>query len=705
MKPSSFLLAVCLALGTSPLYADQVLTTWAAFPYLSDANGASAGDPDTKFPVVMMTETQTLQVPNEVFTKYDVLGTKPGSFSRVGEIQGLNPAVKYHMAFSPRAYQGYVIDDQCSTSMGIPFNQTGPASENCTMFSGHWLYLAGTTTTAAVTNSALTVLVEDSTKFTAGSYAVIYNAPAGSFAKAEHVKIKTVTAGKLTLESRGYKSAATDHVKGSVVAQHDIGQGAGSPENWAYNVSTQSPKDSKGLSTTDLMVKHLKARADDAPASVRLDGIYFDADVYMLDTPEADVNNDLVEDQGWSPAGINWWGLGMDTLAEDLRAKFPTQVLLSGSRRGRGFGHLNGVQMEGWPVSGDFEGVEPTYTENDGFESVFQRYNVHMRRHGISPAYVENLSKTPTAAHPRNGQTGSTGNAPFRFGFASTLLDDGYYGQQNQDDDPDTWYDEYAVDTVAGSPNYGKALSTTDTTHLISHKGWLGRPIGVHRRVIDPALFSTNKTLLANGGFETNVSTWTPKNVTVYQDTSNAAEGSASLAISAPIKFLSNRPSTALVGGGVTLTQGKTYTFAFAAKATTMRDLSVRFGDAKVNFLIPDKWTRVVFTVTTTKTGVYQPTFILGPEASPTWFDAMYLFEGNANLLWREFEHGAVLVNASDKPQTRVVGPGWQRIKGTGQDAINNGAVVTSVTVPAWDAAILVKSPPLANPQSISFVP
>ncbi|MCF7990321.1 MAG: carbohydrate binding domain-containing protein, partial [Thiohalocapsa sp.] len=425
---------------------------------------------------------------------------------------------------------------------------------------------------------------------------------------------------------------------------------------------------------------------------VRVDGIYFDVDNYIIADSRWDVDNDLAPEAGFTLDGRNLWGRGLDAFYGQLRALLPGKRIVGGARRARGFESLNGVQMEGWPVSNDYHSPTPAYDGRDGFDSVFQRYTMHMRHHAPSELYTENLSKTPTKLYPL-GNEGITSNAAFRFAFATTLLDDGYFGQQNSRLHPDPWFDEYAVDVVPGSPTYGHAIASNpqDESLIRAHKHWLGQALGYRERLVDPDTFAAHKSLIANGGFEQSLDGWDGVNLAPGRVTGDAQEGNASLFVRGHQTYQEKAWGAALRGPGVSLVKGKQYTIAFAAKASEMRDLVLQFANARGDYLIPAEWTRVVHTFTANQTGVFRPRFNIGQEDTAFWLDALYLFEGNANMFWREFENGAVVVNATPSTETIDLGGEFLRIRGTGQDPVNDGERITSVTLPPWDAAILVR--------------
>jgi hypothetical protein len=85
--------------------------------------------------------------------------------------------------------------------------------------------------------------------------------------------------------------------------------------------------------------------------------------------------------------------------------------------------------------------------------------------------------------------------------------------------------------------------------------------------------------------------------------------------------------------------------------------------------------------------------FYLGRESSDVWFDEIYLFKGNPDVFRRDFQNGTVFVNATSVRRTISTNGTFRRIKGT-QDPINDGSPVgTQLTLPPYDAAILVRVP------------
>lgn len=85
--------------------------------------------------------------------------------------------------------------------------------------------------------------------------------------------------------------------------------------------------------------------------------------------------------------------------------------------------------------------------------------------------------------------------------------------------------------------------------------------------------------------------------------------------------------------------------------------------------------------------------FYVGLESTELWFDEVYLFKGNPDVYRRDFQNGSVFVNATPEAQTINTNGKFRRIKGR-QDPVNDGSPVGSqLTLPAYDAAVLLRIP------------
>jgi hypothetical protein len=224
-----------------------------------------------------------------------------------------------------------------------------------------------------------------------------------------------------------------------------------------------------------------------------------------------------------------------------------------------------------------------------------------------------------------------------------------------------------------------------------SHSGWMGFPLGPRYRVYDKVVFAPTRNLMRDGTFDSALGSWQGLNVALQVDTANRFEGSGALRIGRPLVYAKEDRDAAAKGPTVRLTGGVEYTLAFAGKAPETRTVQVDFGGELERMTIPTTWSRHVVTFTAPRTGDYTLKFNVGKESSEVWIDSIYVFQGNADVFRRDFDNAVVVVNATPSARTVNLGGTFRRIQGTGQDAINNGAAVTQVTIAPYDSAILVR--------------
>jgi hypothetical protein len=329
----------------------------AQVPHLDDAHyepfrAMMAPLDQHKFPRVGLTETKSLPPTAEAISKYDtVLVNVPQMSNALITAQRINPDLLVFRKYNAGGYQGYDLNDPCKDPLGVPFGSAGAATANCQVFAGHWAYYAGTTTSQWMSAGAVSVTVGNGSRLTAGSYAVIYDSPAGSFRNAEHVLIQSVNGNTVTFARRGYKSTARSHSAGSIIAEHPVAAGGRTGENarhWRYNLSSASPRDSAGRQIGEVMAAwlrdNLNVNGQGQVVDIRIDGIIFDTDSWSVAWEDRlDVDNDLVPDGGWNRAtGFNYWGVGSERFYQLVRSHFPDKLLVGGDRHVRGFESLNG---------------------------------------------------------------------------------------------------------------------------------------------------------------------------------------------------------------------------------------------------------------------------------------------------------------------------------------------------------------------------
>lgn len=596
---------------------------------------------------------------------------------------------------------------KAGTGNGRPFRSSATASTGSDVFAGHWLYLAGSKLRTSIDSNDLVLPVDDSRRFSAGQFVVIYNGGPGAFLNAEHAKITSIdhAKGTLTLASRGFKSNPTSHPAGAVVAQHQLGAaGAGNtkpPEDWSYNFGSRCPRDANGKQMNVVMADWLSANLslDESGNPVgrfEFDGVLFDGERgYFTPLDTVDMDNDLVAEGGLDrDTSENMHGEGIEALYARLRSRLGgSKILVASNGDMRGFADLNGTQCEGYPHVGTSYVSPPNYVLND---QKLASYAYHVHHHAYGPAYTEILSKTPTLIYPNleNGGSRPTSNAPFRYSFGMALLENGSYGQKRTGFQP--WWDEYSVDVVSGSPTWGQAIPNDDTRttqidKVRKHTGWLGSPLGARSRIFDPSQFDVSKTLLPDAGFESGQGRWTSQNIRLSSGTGFA--GAFSLH-SAPMTNYSTDVYAASVTSPVIHSSSpQTYTLCFAVKAAEVREFGVRFGSGTMQTLFSDpKWKAHTITFEA-DAGDNTVNFYLGRESSEMWFDEVYLFKGNPDVFRRDFEKGTVFVNGTPTRQTIDTNGKFRRIKGT-QDSVNDGSAVgPQITLPAYDAAIVIRVP------------
>jgi len=184
----------------------------------------------------------------------------------------------------------------------------------------------------------------------------------------------------------------------------------------------------------------------------------------------------------------------------------------------------------------------------------------------------------------------------------------------------------------------------------------------------------------------------TPTRAVLSRDTTRAIEGSASLRAVITADARQTNDAAFILGPSVTLTAGRQYTLSLAVYAEREGLLFPRFGSQISGGLFCGPgWNKLLWTFTSTASETVQLRLDVGAMFTSTInMDRIMLFAANADVFRRDFAKAVVVVNATPTSRTIALGGTFQRIAGT-QDDVNNGAVLTEVIVPAYDAAILVR--------------
>ncbi len=660
--------------------SETFVLTVTEYAYLEDVDTSPLADgtPPVQshpFPRVALEESG-FSITTEALSKYRVSSAGPEKASQVASLKSAYPESVVLMFQTPLGNGG---------GGSMPFNSSGPTTTTSgQVYPGHWLYKAGSTTSQFLSSSETTVQVDDAVPFIVGEYAVIYDPPLGGFVNAEHVEITVKSGNTLTLE-RGYNSTAVSHSSGSIIAPHILHPIAST--TWRFNLASSCPTDGNGKKLSAAMVDYMNSIWDS-----NYDGWLFDTD---SDTEEADVDtdNDGVAEGGITTSGDHLWIDGWEEFYSLVRAAYPGKLVVAGTISARGFPSVNGTQAEGFPVSGDFFQYPPDYPDLDSKLDAYL-YHLHHTASGIGPSYTSALSKSPTMLMPGEENPPPTTNAPFRLSFGLALMGDGYYAMWRGYVFPyeDPWWDEYAVNITTG---VAVPSNPADESQVRQHGGWLGMPKGPRYRVYDPSLFEASDSLVSNGDFETDLTDWISTNTTISRVTGdgNFMEGNAGLHASTQIVYDPSASATTVQGSSVSLSANTEYTLAFSIKSSALRKFNVSWGGNTQSFYAGAEWKRKVFTVKTGGSALNsRPTFQIGNENTEIWIDAVYAFEGNADVFRRDFDNGIVVVNATPSARTVDLGGTFRRILGTQDPVVNNGAAVSMITIDPYDSAILLRT-------------
>jgi hypothetical protein len=243
-------------------------------------------------------------------------------------------------------------------------------------FPGDWLYFQGTHNSAAISSSATTISVDDSTLFSLDLHhftgvnsdiAIVPILTGGSldWVNAEQVKLigKDDVNHTITVERGQYGTTARtfDAAKAYIAPHVDDGVTKEGNLIWAYNLSIDAPQDAQGKQLIDVLSDEIAGLLATGGDLEYYDGIEFDVLFSQMsfneDMATIDSDGDGIGDGGFSSTGENRYGLGTHQFGLLLRQKIGASKLLlgDGSRfdNQRNFDNFNGMENEGFPHSKD----------------------------------------------------------------------------------------------------------------------------------------------------------------------------------------------------------------------------------------------------------------------------------------------------------------------------------------------------------------
>lgn len=186
--------------------------------------------------------------------------------------------------------------------------------------------------------------------------------------RVEQVRLRGINAAAktITVQRGAYGTRLMSFPAGSYLAAHVVvgpyaqaGVAGETIALWAYNLSTNGPKDNNGRNGIDALVSYLEETFEGigppAPDLSFFDGISIDILFFALRASQAnlvDANGDGRAD-GAVINGVDVWGPGQTAFIEQLRAALPTKIIMSDGQfpfeSQRSFGQLNGIEAEGYP--------------------------------------------------------------------------------------------------------------------------------------------------------------------------------------------------------------------------------------------------------------------------------------------------------------------------------------------------------------------
>ncbi len=269
-----------------------------------------------------------------------------------------------------------------------------------------------------------------------------------------------------------------------------------------------------------------------------------------------------------------------------------------------------------------------------------------------------------------------------RFTLVSTLMGDGYYaldGARNGSSHSDLWWE----------PEYD---------HAGRQRGYLGYPKGPMYRVANP----TGPEIINNGSFSEGLNNWQTQwyngsSGTVDIDNAEFRSGPASLRMNViavpPTAYLKITQSP------VNVIYNTAYTLSFWARSSINQEILLHLYSAScpgyrclndTRYNLTNEWTHYETSFTSTGTAASGLDFFVSNPGT-VWIDDISLREGDSSFYRRDFDNGLVLLNYTDTAQSISLGANYRRLNIAGSD-VWDGALISSETVPPYDARILLKA-------------
>ncbi|KJV05313.1 hypothetical protein VZ94_19105 [Methylocucumis oryzae] len=582
-------------------------------------------------------------------------------------------------------------------------------SELSTIWPGHLLYKAGTLLNNNLSANDDTLLVQDISRISNNPnrankakkkmaltiYALDENGKP-DWSRTEHLMLEKIHNGKIKVRRGQWNTKPLAFKAGkAVVASHMMYW----TNQFQLNFSLDCPRGGPdNLTAAEWFARTMAKRVLDSNA----DGIEFDVTRWTWGYPERspmDANNDLIPDYGYLN-GVNSFGLGGQVFFRELRKLLgPDKIIQADSNDAiagaRGWNYLNGIQMEAFPMTNDY----------DRFSQAFLHLRLWSENAQVTPKVSYPFTKGPTTVFAQAYMpNGAKTDFRFRVGFAAACLTNmphafaslkkGKFDPANaeeNDSDDDKQFGVFNWDEYHGGE--------------LHNWSWLGRPISpAHQDLSD----MDANNLLAQASWE-----WvTDKSFTaetIQSGTSYNATIKAVPPTALPEKL---RQGIQLMPKNINLklTPGHGYTLEFEARGDdswnyanqkfdhvprliTITGAVTGKKETPLAVLADAQWRTYKLSFIANNSSLTTPVFGVSEQIGKTEIRNIKLYSGSSERWSREFENGLVLLNMTNTPwQANVKKNYYKRLKGSQAPEVNNGESVDStITVPARDAIFLVK--------------
>jgi hypothetical protein len=542
-----------------------------------------------------------------------------------------------------------------------------------------WLMTqVGSTLSGPISATTTSIPVADTTKFAVKDFVLVDH---------ELMTVTAVGTSSLTVASRGVPEPATTHAVGARIAA-TISCWPGALE---MDATTNCPKVDVGYGPETWNDWNVR-RGVKAVAAADWDGVMIDCNDGSPSwwvgsyARSIDENRDNVADD--LTALNSSWNIGEAAYGTALKAALGPNKIVAGNYAVTNF-NINGRNWEGFPNSGT--------TPDIWHQQVLGPYTTPTTASYIewlTNAQQPNVSTIQTYEYEGDIPAGSGWNDPanlysgypppgfvpnyqrMRYGLATALMGDGFFSYELTTQGHACralfWFDEY--DNVGAG------------------RGYLGQPLGSATNV----LAAKPDLAAGDGAFATatQLSAWALDVNTGLAATKVLDTGTAriNVATTGQIWQLGFQHS-------MTAVAGKTYEVTFRAKSSaSYANLSAMIYDGTAsgytNNRIGDVGTdwqnyRVTIPVTHSGSGYFR--FYFGDFRGTLWLDDIQIREANPEVWRRDYSDGIAIVNADDSARTVQLGGTFRKLKGNQAPSVNDGSLVTQVTLQPKDGIILLR--------------